>query len=235
MCVLKPRVQKWVNFSKNGHFWPFFSGNFRDFRGFGGFPGEKFPGNRGIFRRNFPRGFSRNRLYLCAYPKKKQEKTARFFRGFPGDFPGDFPGISRRLFSEKTRIFPDFHPVLPTCTLFRSARSVKNPQISGKVPGDFRNSRESPEKISRNSRKFRPTGFRGKFSGISEISVISEKRRIPNRIQLAMPGINIARKRNLPVLPRTRGEYTGNALGVKQLSTYVVRLRKYVPIHNKKK
>ena len=95
MCVLKPRVQKWVNFSKNGHFWPFFSGNFRDFRGFGGFPGEKFPGNRGIFRRNFPRGFSRNRLYLCVHPKKTGKKRPFFpgiSRGFPGGFSGDFPG-----------------------------------------------------------------------------------------------------------------------------------------------
>jgi hypothetical protein len=107
-------------------------------------------------------------IFACT--RKKQEKTARFFRGFPGDFPGDFPGISRGLFLEKTRIFLDFHPVLPSCTLLRSAGSGKHPQISGKVPGDFRNSRESPEKISRNSRKFRPVDFWGKFSGFSGIS-----------------------------------------------------------------
>ena len=169
MCVLKPRVQKWVNFSKNGHFWPFFSGNFRDFRGFGGFPGEKFPGNPGIFRRNFPRGFFKNRLYLCAHPKKKQEKTARFFRGFSGDFPGDFPGISRRLFSKKTRIFLDFRPVLSPCTLLCSARSGKNPQISGKVPRIFPDPGESPGKNFPKFPKFpkfAPDGFFRKVSGI---------------------------------------------------------------------
>jgi hypothetical protein len=110
---------------------------------------------------------------IFARTRKKREKTTRFFRGFPGDFPGDSPGISRRLFSEKTRIFLDFHPVFWTCTLRHSARSEKNPQISGKVPGDFRNSRESPEKISRNSRKFRPVDFFGNFPGFSGISNIS--------------------------------------------------------------
>jgi hypothetical protein len=146
-------------------FFPEISGIFGDS---GDFPGKNFPEiwefSGGIFPEDFPEIGC-----IFAHTRKKQEKTARFFRGFPGDFPGDFPGISRGLFSEKTRIFPDFHPVLPTCNLLRSARSVKNPRISGKVPGDFRNSRESPEKISRNSRKFRPTGFRGKFSGFSGI------------------------------------------------------------------
>jgi hypothetical protein len=56
------------------------------------------------------------------------------------------------------------------CTLFRSARSGKNPRISGKVPGDFPNSQESPEKISRNSRKFRPTGFSESFPNFLEFS-----------------------------------------------------------------
>ena len=140
-------------FSKTAIFDPFFpeiSGIFGDS---GDFPGKNFPEigefSGGIFPEDFPEIGC-----IFARTRKKQEKNARFFRGFPGDFPGDFPGISRRLFSEKTRIFLDFHPVLPTCTLFRSARSGKNPQISGKVPGDFRNSRESPEKISRNSREF---------------------------------------------------------------------------------
>jgi hypothetical protein len=95
-------------------------------------------------------------------------KNALFFRGFPGDFPGDFPGISRGLFSEKTRIFGDFHPVLPACTLLHSARSGKNPQISGKVPGDFRNFRESLEKVSRNFRKFHPSGFSENFPEFPE-------------------------------------------------------------------
>jgi hypothetical protein len=80
--------------------------------------------------------------------------------------------MSRGLFSEKTRIFLDFPAVLPACSLFHSARFVKNPQLSGKVPGDFRNSRESPEKISRNSRKFRPAGFWEKFPVFSGISGI---------------------------------------------------------------
>jgi hypothetical protein len=52
--------------------------------------------------------------------------------------------------------------------MLRSAHSGKNPQISGKVPEDFRNSRESPEKISRNSRKFRPTGFSENFPDFLE-------------------------------------------------------------------
>ena len=145
-------------------FFPEISGIFGDS---GDFPGKNFPEigefSGGIFPEDFPEIGC-----IFARTRKKQEKTARFFRGFPGDFPGDFPGISRGLFSEKTRIFPDFHPVLPTCTLLRSARSGKNPQISGKVPGDFRNSRESPEKISRNSRKFRPTGFSENFPNFPE-------------------------------------------------------------------
>jgi hypothetical protein len=147
-------------------FFPEISGIFEDS---GDFPGKNFPEigefSGGIFSEHFAEIGC-----IFARTREKQEKTARFFRGFPGDFPGDFPGISRRLFSEKSRIFLDFHPVLPTVTLLRSARSGKNPQISGKVPEDFRNSRESPEKISRNSRKFRPTGFRGKFSGFSGFS-----------------------------------------------------------------
>ena len=174
MCVLKPRVQKWVNFSKNGHFWPFFSGNFRDFRGFGGFPGEKFPGNPGIFRRNFPRGFFKNRLYLCAHPKKTGKKRPFFpgiSRGFPGGFSGDFP----ETFFGKNPDFPRFSPRFTGVYTAPQRAFWKNPQISGKVPRDFRNSRESPEKISRNSRKFRPTGFRGKFSGFSGIFGDSEE------------------------------------------------------------
>ena len=150
---------------------------FRKFPGFSGIRGI----SRGKISRkseNFPSEFSprifQKQAVSVRAPENKQEKTARFFRGFSGDFPGDFPGISWRLFSKKTRIFLDFHPVLPTCTLLRSARSGKNPQISGKVPGDFRNSRESPEKISRNSRKFRPTGFWGKFSGFSGFSEIPD-------------------------------------------------------------
>ena len=146
-------------------FFPEISGIFGDS---GDFPGKNFPEIREFSGGIFPEDFSKIGC-IFARTRKKQEKTARFFRGFPGDFPGDFPGISRRLFSKKTRIFLDFHPVLSPCTLLRSARSEKNPQISGKVPGDFRNSRESPEKISRNSRKFRPTGFFGKFPGFSGI------------------------------------------------------------------
>ena len=149
-------------------FFPEISGIFGDS---GDFPGKNFPEIGEFSGGIFPEDFSKIGC-IFARTRKKQEKTARFFRGFPGDFPGDFPGISRGLFSEKTRIFPDFHPVLPTCILLCSARSGKNPRISGKVPRDFRNSRESPEKISRNSRKFRPTGFRGKFSGFSGISGI---------------------------------------------------------------
>ena len=123
-------------------FFPEISGIFGDS---GDFPGKNFPEIGEFSGGIFPEDFSEiGCIFACT--RKKQEKNARFFRGFPGDFPGDFPGISRRLFSEKTRIFLDFHPVLPTCTLFRSARSGKNPRISGKVPGDFRNSRESPGK-----------------------------------------------------------------------------------------
>jgi hypothetical protein len=138
------------------------------------------------------------------HPKKKQEKTARFFRGFPGDFPGDFPGISRGLFSEKTPVFLDFRPVLPKGILLRSARFVKNPQISRKVPEDFRNSWESPEKISRNSRKFRPTGFFGKFpefSGFSGVRTVSDK---------TQSGIRISSSKNWYVnvtFPEKTGAY----------------------------
>jgi hypothetical protein len=150
-------------------FFPEISGIFGDS---GDFPGKNYPDIGEFSGGIFPEDFAEIGC-IFAFTRKKQKKNARFFRGFPGDFPGDFPGISRGLFSEKTWIFLDFHPVLPTCILLRSARSGKNPQISGKVPGDFRNSRESPEKISRNSRKFRPTGFFGKFSGFSGISRIS--------------------------------------------------------------
>ena len=170
-------------------FFPEISGIFGDS---GDFPGKNFPEigefSGGIFPEDFPEIGC-----IFARTRKKQEKTARFFRGFPGDFPGDFPGISRGLFSEKTRIFLDFHPVLPPCTLLHSARSGKNPQISGKVPPDFRNSRESPEKISRNSRKFRPTGFRGKFSGFSGISGILKKHRNIHKNLLVINTIKLAR------------------------------------------
>jgi len=152
-------------------FFPEISGIFGDS---GDFPGKNFPEigefSGGIFPGDFPKIGC-----LFARTRKKQEKNARFFRGFPGDFPGDFPGISRRLFSEKTRIFLDLHPALRTGTLLRSAGSGKNPQISGKVPGDFRNSRESPENISRNSRdsrnsrNFPPTVFFGNFPGFPGI------------------------------------------------------------------
>ena len=112
-------------------FFPEISGIFGDS---GDFPGKNFPEigefSGGIFPEDFPEIGC-----IFARTRKKQEKTARFFRGFPGDFPGDFPGISRGLFSEKTRIFPDFHPVLSTCTLLCSARSGKNPKFPEKVPG----------------------------------------------------------------------------------------------------
>jgi len=161
-------------FPKTGIFDPFFPEISGIFGESGDFPGKNFPEigelSGGIFPGDFP---EIGCIFACT--RKKQEKTARFFRGFPGDFPGDFPGISRRLFSEKIRIFRDFHLGLPPGTPLRSARSGKNPQISGKVPGDFRNSRESPEKISRNSRKFRPVGFRGNLSEFSRISGIPGK------------------------------------------------------------
>jgi hypothetical protein len=134
----------------------------------GDFPGTNFPEIGEFSGGIFPEDFAEIGC-IFARTRKKQEKTALFFRGFPGDFPGDFPGISRGLFSEKTRIFLDFRPVLPVCILLRSARSGKNPKFPEKFPGDFRNSQESPEKISRNSRKFRPAGFRGKFSRFSGI------------------------------------------------------------------
>jgi hypothetical protein len=139
---------------------------FRKFPGFSGIRGI----SRGKITRktgNLPPEFTPTILQTQAVPLRPPEKN----RKKPPGFSGDFPGISRGLFSEKTRIFLDCRPVLPPCTLLRSARFGKNPQISGKVPGDFRNSRESPEKISRNSRKFRPSGFRGNFSGFSGISV----------------------------------------------------------------
>jgi len=147
-------------------FFPEISGIFGDS---GDFPGKNFPEIGEFSGGIFPEDFSKIGC-IFARTRKKQEKNARFFRGFPGDFPGDFPGISRRLFSEKTRIFLDFHPGLRTCTLLRSAGSGKNPQISGKVPGDFRNSWESLENISRNSRKFHPTGFWRKFSRFCRFS-----------------------------------------------------------------
>ena len=112
-------------------FFPEISGIFGDS---GDFPGKNFPEigefSGGIFPEDFP---EIGCIFACT--RKKQEKTARFFRGFPGDFPGDFPGISRGLFSEKTRIFLDFHPVLSTCTLLRSARSGKTHKFPEKFPG----------------------------------------------------------------------------------------------------
>jgi hypothetical protein len=161
-------------FPKTAIFDPFFPEISGIFGYSGDFPGKNFPEIGEFSDGIFPEDFAKTGC-IFARTRKKQEKNARFFRGFPGDFLGDFPGISRGLFSEKTRIFPDFHPVLPTCTLLRSARSGKNPRISGKVPGDFPNSQESLEKISRNSRKFRPSGFRGNFSGFSGVSNISGK------------------------------------------------------------
>jgi hypothetical protein len=129
----------------------------------GDFPGKNFPEIGEFSGRIFPEDFSEMGC-IFARTRKKQEKTTRFFRGFPGDFPGDFPGISRGLFSEKTRIFPDFHPVLPTWTLFHSARSGKNPRISGKFPGDFPNSGESPGIPGKNFPKF-PEIPSDRFSG----------------------------------------------------------------------
>jgi len=156
-------------FPKTVIFDPFFPEISGIFGNSGDFPGKNFPEIGEFSGGIFPEDFSEIGC-IFARTRKKQEKTARFFRGFPGDFPGDFPGISRRLFSEKTWIFLDFHPDLRTWTLLHSARSGKNPQISGKVPADFRNSQESPEKISRNSRisgNFPPTVFFGKFPGFS--------------------------------------------------------------------
>jgi hypothetical protein len=121
-------------FPKTAIFDPFFpeiSGSFGDS---GDFPGKNFPEIGEFSGGIFPEDFSEIGC-IFALTRKKQEKTARFFRGFPGDFLGDFPGISRRLFSEKTQIFRDFHPVLPTCTLLRSARSGKNPEFPEKFPG----------------------------------------------------------------------------------------------------
>jgi len=140
-------------FPKTGIFDPFFPEIFGIFGDSGDFPGKNFPEIGEFSGGIFPEDFSEiGRIF--ARPRKKQEKTARFFRGFPGDFPGDFPGISRRLFSEKTWIFFDFHPDLWTCTLLLSARSGKNPQISGKFPGISgipRNPRKKFPEISGNS------------------------------------------------------------------------------------
>ena len=135
MCVLKPRVQKWVNFSKNGHFWPFFSGNFRDFRGFGGFPGEKFPGNRGIFRRNFPRGFSRNRLYLCVHPKKNRKKPPGFSGDFPGISRGIFRGFPGDFFRKKPGFSSIFTPFYRRVSCSTARVLEKTPKFPEKFPG----------------------------------------------------------------------------------------------------
>jgi hypothetical protein len=112
-------------------FFPEISGIFGDS---GDFPGKNFPEigefSDGIFPEDFPEIGC-----IFARTRKKQEKTARFFRGFPGDFPGDFPGISRGLFSEKTRIFLDFHSVLPPCTCSPARVLEKTPKFPEKFPG----------------------------------------------------------------------------------------------------
>jgi hypothetical protein len=160
---------------KTGKKPPFFSGDFPGIsRGiFRGFPGDFFrkkPEFSSIFTSFYGRSPCSTARVLGKTPKFP-EKFPGFpeFPGIPGkDFP-KYPEIPSDGFSGKIfRIFLDFHPVLPTCMLLHSARSGKNPQISGKVPGDFRNSRESLEKISRNSRKFRPVGFGKNFPEFPE-------------------------------------------------------------------
>jgi hypothetical protein len=92
--------------------------------------------------------------FLGATPKKPQ-KTARFFRGFPGDFPGDFPGISRGLFSEKTGIFPDFFTPFYRRVHCSAARVLgKTPEFPEKFPrisGIPRNPRKKFPEIPGNS------------------------------------------------------------------------------------
>ena len=112
-------------------FFPEISGIFGDS---GDFPGKNFPEigefSGGIFPEDFPEIGC-----IFAFTRKKQEKTARFFRGFPGDFPGDFPGISRRLFSEKTRIFLDCHLFYRRVPCATARVLGKTPKFPEKFPG----------------------------------------------------------------------------------------------------
>jgi hypothetical protein len=144
-------------------FFPEISGIFGDS---GDFPGKNFPEIGEFSGGIFPEDFAEiGCIFACT--RKKPGKNRPFFpgipRGFPGGFSGDFPGT----FFGKNPDFPGFSPRFTDVYTVPQRAFWKKPPNFRKSSRDFQNSRESPEKISRNSRKFRPTGFRGKFSGFS--------------------------------------------------------------------
>ena len=106
-------------------------------------------------------------------PEKTGKKRTFFstvFRGFSGGFSGDF----REIFFGKNPNFAQFYPNFTWVYPAPQSAFWEKPQIYRNLSGNFPNSENPGKKISRNSRKFRPSCFFGKFSGFSGISGILE-------------------------------------------------------------
>ena len=150
----KTRVQKCVKIAKNGHFRPFFFGNFRKF--------SEIPEISGKFSPDFPPDFPG--VYPApqsGFLKKHGKFSPEFSPIFRGVFRGIFPRNFRRFLSKKWQKWPKITKIL-RCVPCSAKRVLRNTRIFPESDKNFR-------KFSEISEKFSPKFFSEKFSGKSSV------------------------------------------------------------------
>ena len=150
----KTRVQKCVKIAKNGHFRPFFFGNFRKF--------SEIPEISGKFSPDFPPDFPG--VYPApqsGFLKKHGKFSPEFSPIFRGVFRGIFPRNFRRFLSKKWQKWPKITKIL-RCVPCSAKRVLGNTRIFPESDKNFR-------KFSEISENFSPKFFSEKFSGKSSV------------------------------------------------------------------
>ena len=150
----KTRVQKCVKIAKNGHFRPFFFGNFRKFSEIPEISGKFSPD----FPPDFPAGYPAPQSGFLKKPGKFSPEFSPIFRGV---FRGIFPRNFRRFLSKKWQKWPKITKILG-CVPCSAKRVLQNTRIFPKSDKNFR-------KFSEISEKFSPKFFSEKFSGKSSV------------------------------------------------------------------
>ena len=150
----KTRVQKCVKIAKNGHFRPFFFGNFRKFSEIPEISGKFSPD----FPPDFPAGYPATQSGFLKKPGKFSPEFSPIFRGV---FRGIFLRNFRRFLSKKWQKWPKITKILG-CVPCSAKRVLQNTRIFPKAGKNFR-------KFSEISEKFSPKFFSEKFSGKSSV------------------------------------------------------------------
>ena len=202
----KTRVQKCVKIAKNGHFRPFFFGNFRKF--------SEIPEISGKFSPDFPPDFP------VGYPapqsgflKKHGKFSPEFSPIFRGVFRGIFPRNFRRFLSKKWQKWPKITKILG-CVPCSAKRVLQNTRIFPKSGENFLKFPKFPEKFSR---KFPPEKFSRKssvgFSGFSYFSKIFPGIS-PENVPI-LRGVTLRCRRETPKKPEKIPRFSpGNFLGI---------------------